>query len=66
MQKWEYLTISRVGKLVFINGQETKKWHDYPTHEILNTFGAEGWELVGFGTAQGAVTHHILKRQIMN
>jgi hypothetical protein len=63
MDKWQYLDLHVALGNVHINEVEAKQWKGRPKHEILDSLGQEGWELVGKGDQHG---HHLLlKRRLL-
>ncbi len=63
MQKWEYLKIYihadwNDDKIIIcsINGKDMP-YKDKTTHELLNEFGRDGWELAGYANSSN---NHIM------
>jgi hypothetical protein len=62
MQKWEYMTLEFTLGVWYVNGQKRPELRR-PTIELLNQFGQEGWEMVGFTSEDAAHYHkYIFKR----
>lgn len=64
MQKWEYMTVSRLksyGLTYRANGEKVSQWRDKPLHEMLQDLGKAGFELVAYDGE-----NYIFKRPLMN
>ncbi len=55
MQRWEYMLVvggsnaSGAFRVQYVNGEQLSGWETGPrTHEYLNRWGAEGWEVVSY------------------
>jgi RNase P/RNase MRP subunit POP5 len=68
-QKWEYIVVQYVGSIWSSNGEwDRPELKNLTTEQMLNHFGALGWELIKIGpvhdTSGAPSAAYIFKRQV--
>ena len=68
-QKWEYIVVQYVGSIWNSKGEWDKNELDgFSSEQVLNHYGAEGWELVNIGPVHSNTSApsaaYIFKRQV--